>query len=689
MEGKKAVFFDLDGTLIDSAKDLATSLNYTLKKLQLPTYEEEKIYTWIGNGAPTLVARALHNTKTPPPSPHPLQEKALKLFLEHYKQNTLQHTSLYPYAKEVLSILHTKGLKLALITNKPTAFIKPILEHFQIDSYFDLILGAQSCKFKKPHPQPLLCALEYFDITNTQAVMVGDSANDLKAALTANIESIGVDYGYNQEEDLFAFHPKAILHSLNQLPALLQIQPKVAIIGGGIAGSSLAIYLHDLGADVTLYEQKDTLVDGPPMCHLHAGGNLYREIDDSQCITLLEESIELLKLYPYGVDFRPTIIATPKNDPISPKSLLPRLQKLQQHYQEMIVKDPTNKVLGEVEEYYKVFSKEELLQLKDKVQPKEPKTFQEWLIPFAKEVDLETLRYPVIAVAEYGLNIFRLSASVTALIEQKQIKTRLGTKVSAISQQEDAFYINNEEKFDYLINAAGFQSGVIDDMLGYHTKRYVEFKAAYVTHWETPYKWPEVIFHGLRGTPQGMGQFTPYPNNYFQLHGMTKEITLYEDSLVESSQDSAQPQLPQHHLKKIFSSWDQEEIQKRTQNAIAHISNYIPAFYSASVGAQPLFGAQQIPGEDASLRAAEISFEGDRYARCEIVKASTIYTMADGITKKLISLGYFSSQSYKKRFVYDYDQKKITQTAKRIAKERNYPPVMGEITTPKEVALKN
>ena len=71
---------------------------------------------------------------------------------------------------------------------------------------------------------------------------------------------------------------------------------KIAIVGGGIAGSSITLYLSELGLDVSLFEKKDTLVDGPPICHLHAGGNLYREISDEQCLTLLNESIELVQL---------------------------------------------------------------------------------------------------------------------------------------------------------------------------------------------------------------------------------------------------------------------------------------------------------------------------------------------------------------------------------------------------------
>ena len=118
-----------------------------------------------------------------------------------------------------------------------------------------------------------------------------------------------------------------------------------------------------------------------------------------------------------------------------------------------------------------------------------------------------------------------------------------------------------EASFDYLINAAGFRSGKIDDLVGVECKSMVEFKAAYISKWDSccDTLWPEIIFHGERGTPRGMGQFTPYPGGYFQLHGMTKEITLYEDGLVANSTVSCQPHLKQNFIEKIEKSWSKEE----------------------------------------------------------------------------------------------------------------------------------
>ncbi len=89
---------------------------------------------------------------------------------------------------------------------------------------------------------------------------------------------------------------------------------RIAVVGGGIAGSTIALYLSELGLDVSLFEKGPSLVSGPPICHLHAGGNLYREISDQQCVTLLRESIDLVRFYPDAVDYRPTVIAVPEDD---------------------------------------------------------------------------------------------------------------------------------------------------------------------------------------------------------------------------------------------------------------------------------------------------------------------------------------------------------------------------------------
>ncbi len=472
---------------------------------------------------------------------------------------------------------------------------------------------------------------------------------------------------------------------------------KIAVIGGGIAGSTIAIYLSELGLDVTLFEKGSSLVNGPPICHLHAGGNLYREISDAQCLTLLRESIDLIRFYPNAIDYRPTVIAVPIDDRGRPQELYPRLEMLRAEYADMIAHDPLNKVLGDSADYFKLYTREEVETLRKRQTISRPQSLDEWMIPVAQHIDLDRVQFPLVIVQEYGLNLFRLAATTLLTLEAKEnCQVLLKHKVTNISKAtEDGKwsvryqYAHNtsEKSFDFLINAAGFRTGNLDDMLGFKRKRLVEFKAAYVSRWDTcDTIWPEVIFYGERGTPKGMAQFTPYPGGHFQLHGMTKSITLFEEGLVKSSEQSAQPQLDSKFLDKIDKEWNPSDAKNRGNLAINHLAHYIPAFQHAKVVSKPLYGAQQIPGTDADLRAANVSFVDEYYARCEIVKASSVLSMADTITQQLIALDYVDEKMYGKR---DFDTivklngDAIGEYAERLCSERSYPASLAKLSTDK------
>ena len=470
----------------------------------------------------------------------------------------------------------------------------------------------------------------------------------------------------------------------------------IAIIGGGIAGSTAALFLANTGLNVTLFEKAPSLVSGPPFCHLHAGGNLYPEISDEQCLTLLKQSIDFARLYPHGVDHRPTVIALPTYCNRSTEHLLPRLQKLQAYYEALIREDAENRVLNDPSIYFKLYERPEIEALKEKKSPKHPETLDEWMIPFAKETDLEKIQFPVILVQEYGLNLFRIGARLMLSLEaDTHVNLRLSTLVTKIEKENGLWHIHSinqkrkkEEKFDYLINAAGYQTGKIDDMIGVPCERMVEFKAAYVSQWEREedHLWPEIIFQGERGTPRGMGQFTPYPQGYFQLHGMTKDITLYEEGLVASTPLSCQPQLPQKFIEKIEYAWKEEETRERTQKAIRHLSQFIPSFASAKVGSKPLFGAQQIPGNDPTLRVAEVAFPAPRYARCEIVKVSSTIDMSYAILDDLVKSGLLEPSSCKLVVPEKMKQIKedaVSKQAEILCKMREYPTALAHLCVPK------
>ncbi|WP_017445904.1 FAD-dependent oxidoreductase [Gayadomonas joobiniege] len=466
--------------------------------------------------------------------------------------------------------------------------------------------------------------------------------------------------------------------------------PVVAVIGGGLAGSVIALKLVEAGYQVNLIEKGNGLVNGPPICHLHAGGSFYRELSDENCLTLLEQSIDILKVFPQCVNLRPTVIAVPTKDESEPLDLLPRFKKLSAAYQDLIKKDHRNKVLGDAGEYFIEFDRAQLDALAQQKIPASIRQLSDWLIPVAKTLDLDKLKYPLILVQEYGLSGFRFSAlAELTLNAASNCNLYLNHQVTDIQEQKNGWQINmcdseqhksKQLNCDFVVNACGYQSGQLDDMLAVSRERMLEFKAAYVAHWPAKKgQWPEVLFHGKRGTPHGMAQLTPYPDNYFQLHGMTQEITLFSNGLARSTADSAQPKLAAPFQNKLDKGWPLEVVQARTLSNIKHISQYIPAFESAKVAAKPLYGAQQIPGDNPDLRTADVSFYKSTYARAEIVKASSVLAASRCIINAL------KKHCQTKFIPHEGDFYKPTQCsaqalsekAQEIAKSRGYPPALA------------
>ncbi|MGR4989305.1 FAD-dependent oxidoreductase [Vibrio rotiferianus] len=461
----------------------------------------------------------------------------------------------------------------------------------------------------------------------------------------------------------------------------------IAIVGGGVAGSTAAIHFAELGFKVSVIEKGVSLVNGPPICHLHAGGNLYREISEEQCLDLLTQSIDTIRLYPHTLNARPTIIAVPHTDGGDPEALLSRLETIKQAYQTLVAQDERNQVLGKPDEYYKLYSKEALLDLAKQIQPEHPQTINDWCIPFAQHADLDALKYPVVAVQEYGWSVFRLAAVANMTLAHLP-------NVDVITQAElvqsnwngsdwSLTYINGDSEqclsCDFLVNACGFETGILDDVIGAKRERLVEFKAAYVTRWsECSQQWPEVIFHGPRGTDKGMAQLTPYGDGYFQLHGMTKGITLFEDGLVESSNGSSQPELPTRLLSKIRNGWRQEILDERTDNAIKHMAQFIPDYYVAVRGGKALFGAQQIPGTDPVLRAADVTFEDKNYARIEVVKASSTLLAAQKMAQHWFGIAPNTNVEQQHPITVHWSEEEIEQFAIKLTQERGYPKALAE-----------
>ncbi|WP_010322885.1 phosphoglycolate phosphatase [Marinobacterium stanieri] len=213
------VMFDLDGTLVDSALDLTAAVDNMLQAIGREPAGEERVRQWVGNGAPVLVKRAL--TGEIHPSEESLEpelfQAAFEVFLAAYTQSNGRYAKLYPGVEEMLIHLQQAGVPMAVVTNKPMAFTTPLLKAMKIEQYFDQVLGGDSLPVKKPDPLPLLSVLEATGCAPEQALMLGDSRNDVDAARAAGCPVICVSYGYNHGEPVENCSPDRVVDSFAEL----------------------------------------------------------------------------------------------------------------------------------------------------------------------------------------------------------------------------------------------------------------------------------------------------------------------------------------------------------------------------------------------------------------------------------------------------------------------------------------
>ncbi|MEJ2114790.1 MAG: phosphoglycolate phosphatase [Gammaproteobacteria bacterium] len=213
----RCVMFDLDGTLVDSAPDIAISMNKMLQQLDLPTCDLAQVRDWIGNGAGRLIKRALTGQVDGEPS-EKLFMQANQLFLDVYEQHIHVESVMYPGALEGLKILREHSYVLACVTNKPRRFTPALLEAFGLDQFFEYLICGDDLPIKKPNPQVLQTILKQTKLRPLQAVMVGDSASDIQAARSANMKSFCVSYGYHQGKEVDALGADYIIDSIAELP---------------------------------------------------------------------------------------------------------------------------------------------------------------------------------------------------------------------------------------------------------------------------------------------------------------------------------------------------------------------------------------------------------------------------------------------------------------------------------------
>lgn len=206
---KQLLIFDFDGTLIDSVPDLADATNAMLTTLGKETYSLDTIRNWVGNGSRMLVERALVGKVEVLEGELTVEEAdhAEQVFFEAYNNISGSKTVAYPDVDSGLKKLKAAGYTLALVTNKPIRFVPKILQSFGWKDLFVEVLGGDSLPVKKPDPAPLLHVCEALNVTPDQAVMIGDSKNDILAGQNANMDTLGLSYGYNYGQDIRELNP--------------------------------------------------------------------------------------------------------------------------------------------------------------------------------------------------------------------------------------------------------------------------------------------------------------------------------------------------------------------------------------------------------------------------------------------------------------------------------------------------
>ena len=188
------LIFDLDGTLIDSRLDLALSVNAARAHMGLPALDNELVASYVGNGAPALIRRAMG-----PGATEPQLEEALEYFLEYYSDHALDNTKLYPGVREAIDRLAAAGKRMAVLTNKPVKVSRNIVNGLGLGGCFFQVYGGNSFDFKKPDPVGVEALMKEAGVDRSGVLLVGDSSVDIRTARNAGVHSCGVTYGFQPE----------------------------------------------------------------------------------------------------------------------------------------------------------------------------------------------------------------------------------------------------------------------------------------------------------------------------------------------------------------------------------------------------------------------------------------------------------------------------------------------------------
>jgi phosphoglycolate phosphatase len=215
-----AIFFDLDGTLVQTSPEIADAVNDTLRHFGWPQASQEQVDRWIGHGTRELLIQALaqatgHSDEAVRQGP--VLRDALPLFDQHYQARCGTRSQLYPHVRETLAALRQAGCKLAVVTNKEGRYTDTVLQAHQLADQFDLIVSGDTFPQKKPNPVGVQHGLRLWDVPVDRALFVGDSSIDAATARQAGVAVWLLPYGYNMGQSVHACQPDRVIADFSQL----------------------------------------------------------------------------------------------------------------------------------------------------------------------------------------------------------------------------------------------------------------------------------------------------------------------------------------------------------------------------------------------------------------------------------------------------------------------------------------
>jgi len=208
-----SIIFDLDGTLVDSGKDIVSSVNFTLKNIGLKEKSGEEVLSYVGTGVIDLMRKSLGEERAG------LSNKALTIFEAHRRKHSTDHTVLYPGVRETLE--HFKNKKKMVLTNRKLEFALITLKNLDIKKYFDDVLGADDLLCIKPSSCPLDMLIEKYGMNKNKTIMAGDMDIDVLSGKNAGILTCGVTYGIGKKEDILKAGPDFIINNIIELKDLI------------------------------------------------------------------------------------------------------------------------------------------------------------------------------------------------------------------------------------------------------------------------------------------------------------------------------------------------------------------------------------------------------------------------------------------------------------------------------------